>query len=63
MSAIRRSAIVSFAALGPKGFGGILHGLEDPLREVQEMVFAIVLARDLRAGEWARRGETTVRSL
>jgi len=51
---IRLGAILSFAALGPEGDGGMLHGLEDRAREVQEMVFAIVLARDLRA---SRRGE------
>lgn len=51
---IRLGAILSFAALGPDGDGGLLHGLEDRAREVQEMVFAIVLARDLRA---SRRGE------
>ncbi|NPD28263.1 HEAT repeat domain-containing protein [Corallococcus exiguus] len=46
---IRLGAILSFAALGHEGDGGLLHGLEDSAREVQEMVFAIVLARDLRA--------------
>ncbi|WP_426734201.1 HEAT repeat domain-containing protein [Myxococcus faecalis] len=51
---IRLGAILSFAALGSEGDGGLLHGLEDRAREVQEMVFAIVLARDLRA---TRRGE------
>lgn len=51
---IRLGAILSFAALGADGAGGMLQGLEDPSREVQEMVFAIVLARDLRA---FRRGE------
>ncbi|MCE9668591.1 HEAT repeat domain-containing protein [Myxococcus stipitatus] len=51
---IRLGAILSFAALGSAGDGGLLHGLEDAAREVQEMVFSIVLARDLRAN---RRGE------
>ncbi|WP_224240450.1 HEAT repeat domain-containing protein [Hyalangium gracile] len=51
---IRLGAILSFAALGVEGEGGMLHGLEDRAREVQEMVFAIILARDLRA---SRRGE------
>jgi ParB family chromosome partitioning protein len=51
---IRLGAILSFAALGSEGEGGMLHGLEDRAREVQEMVFAIILARDLRA---SRRGE------
>jgi ParB family chromosome partitioning protein len=51
---IRIGAILSFAALGPEGDSGLLHGLEDRSREVQETVFAIILARDLRA---SRRGE------
>ncbi|AKT40466.1 HEAT repeat domain-containing protein [Chondromyces crocatus] len=51
---IRVATIMSFAALGPEGYGGMLQGLEDPSREVQELVFAIVMARDLRA---FRRGE------
>ncbi|MFY0562688.1 HEAT repeat domain-containing protein [Archangium lansingense] len=51
---IRIGAILSFAALGPDGDSGLLHGLEDRAREVQETIFAIVLARDLRA---SRRGE------
>ncbi|HEX8824134.1 MAG TPA: HEAT repeat domain-containing protein, partial [Archangium sp.] len=51
---IRLGAILSFAALGPDGDSGLLHGLEDRAREVQEIVFAIILARDLRA---SRRGE------
>lgn len=46
---IRVATIMSFAALGPEGYGGMLQGLEDPAREVQELVFAIVMARDLRA--------------
>ncbi|EYF02439.1 HEAT repeat domain-containing protein [Chondromyces apiculatus] len=51
---IRVATIMSFAALGPEGFGGMLQGLEDPSREVQELVFALVMARDLRA---FRRGD------
>jgi ParB family chromosome partitioning protein len=51
---IRIGAILSFAALGPDGDSGLLHGLEDRDREVQETVFSIILARDLRA---SRRGE------
>ncbi|MEI7894090.1 MAG: HEAT repeat domain-containing protein, partial [Myxococcales bacterium] len=46
---IRVGAVLSFAALGPEGFGGMLQGLEDPSREVQRIVLSIVLARDLRA--------------
>lgn len=51
---IRIGAILSFAALGSEGYGGMLQGLEDNDREVQERVFAIVLARDLQA---FRKGE------
>jgi ParB family chromosome partitioning protein len=51
---IRFSAIISFVALGPEGYGGVLQGLEDPNREVQELVFAIILSRDLQA---FRRGQ------
>ncbi|WP_437592087.1 HEAT repeat domain-containing protein [Sorangium sp. So ce1000] len=51
---IRVATIMSFAALGPEGYGGMLQGLEDSSRDVQEIVFAIVLARDLRA---FRRGD------
>ncbi|ADO67966.1 HEAT repeat domain-containing protein [Stigmatella aurantiaca] len=51
---VRLGALLSFAALGASGEGGMLHGLEDSHRDVQERVFAIILARDLRA---SRRGE------
>ncbi|HEU4409502.1 MAG TPA: HEAT repeat domain-containing protein [Polyangiaceae bacterium] len=51
---LRVGAVLGFAALGPEGYGGMLQGLEDPAREVQEYVFAVLLARDLRA---FRRGE------
>lgn len=50
---IRLGAILSLAALGPDGSRGLLRGLEDPDREVQDLVFAIVVARDVarvRAG-------------
>ncbi|HEX4517424.1 MAG TPA: HEAT repeat domain-containing protein, partial [Polyangiaceae bacterium] len=46
---IRVGAVLSFAALGPEGYGGMLQGLEDPSRDVQRIVLSIVLARDLRA--------------
>ena len=52
---IRIGAILSFAALGPEGGSGLLQGLEDPSREVQRLVLAIILARDLRS---FRKGET-----
>lgn len=44
---IRLGAILSLAALGPEGSRGLLRGLEDRDREVQELVFAIVTARDV----------------
>lgn len=50
---IRLGAILSFVALGPDGIRGILQGLEDHDREIQDLVFAVVVARDLalaRAG-------------
>jgi ParB family chromosome partitioning protein len=50
---IRLGAILSLAALGPDGSRGLLRGLEDPDREVQDLVFAIIVARDVarvRAG-------------
>jgi ParB family chromosome partitioning protein len=46
---IRVGAVLSFAALGPEGYGGMLQGLEDPSRDVQRIVLSIILARDLRA--------------
>jgi ParB family chromosome partitioning protein len=51
---IRLGAILSFVALGPDGLRGILQGLEDPDREIQDLVFGIIVARDLalaRAGQ------------
>jgi len=51
---IRIGAIVSFASLGPEGYGGMLQGLDDPSREVQRIVLSVILARDLRA---FRQGE------
>src|SRR5690606_18740341 len=44
---IRVGAILSLAALGPDGSRGLLRGLEDRDREVQDLVFAIVVARDV----------------
>jgi ParB family chromosome partitioning protein len=51
---IRLGAILSLAALGADGSRGLLRGLEDRDREVQDLVFAIVVARDvarLRTGQ------------
>jgi ParB family chromosome partitioning protein len=50
---IRVGSILSFVALGPDGVRGILQGLEDSDRTVQDLVFAIIVARDValcRAG-------------
>ncbi|MBI2376159.1 MAG: HEAT repeat domain-containing protein [Deltaproteobacteria bacterium] len=50
---IRVGAILGFVALGAEGVRGILKGLEDPDREVQDLVLAVIVARDLallRAG-------------
>ncbi|MBI4821400.1 MAG: HEAT repeat domain-containing protein [Deltaproteobacteria bacterium] len=50
---IRVGAILGFVALGSDGVRGILKGLEDPDREVQDLVLAVIVARDLallRAG-------------
>jgi ParB family chromosome partitioning protein len=50
---IRLGAILSFVALGPDGVRGILQGLEDSDREIQDLVFGIIVARDValaRAG-------------
>lgn len=50
---IRLGAILSLAALGPDGARGLLRGLEDRDREILDLVFAIVVARDvarLRSG-------------
>lgn len=52
---IRVGAVLSFAALGPEGYGGLLQGLEDPAEEVQECVLLVIFARDLRS---ARHGES-----
>lgn len=51
---IRRGAMMGFVALGPDGIRGLLSGLEDPREEIQDLAFAVVVARDLalaRAGE------------
>lgn len=48
-TALRAAALVSFAALGREGEAGLVQGLEDPDRALQELVLAVVLARDLRA--------------
>ncbi len=52
---IRRGAVLSFAAFGAEGFAGLLQGLDDDNRELEELVFSIVLSHDLGL---ARRGES-----
>lgn len=52
---IRRGAVLSFAAFGAEGFAGLLQGLDDENRELEELVFSIVLAHDLGL---SRRGES-----
>lgn len=44
---IRLGAILSFVALGHEGLRGVLQGLEDTDREIQDLVFSIVVARDV----------------
>jgi ParB family chromosome partitioning protein len=46
---LRIGAILSFAALGPEGYSGLLQGLEDASRPVQRVVLCVILARDLAA--------------
>jgi ParB family chromosome partitioning protein len=43
---IRIGAILGFVALGAEGIRGIFQGLADPDREIQDLVFAIIVARD-----------------
>jgi len=44
---IRRGALFSFVALGGDGIQGLLQGLEDSERDVQELAFAVIVARDI----------------
>src|SRR5512141_1610093 len=39
-------AIAGFVALGPDGVRGLRQGLEDPDREIQDLAFAVIVARD-----------------
>ena len=51
---LRTGAIQGFVALGPDGARGLRQGLEDPDVEVQELAFAVIVARDAalaRAGD------------
>ncbi|HLL23761.1 MAG TPA: HEAT repeat domain-containing protein, partial [Kofleriaceae bacterium] len=44
---LRIGAIVGFVALGPDGVRGLRQGLEDVDREIQELAFAVIVARDI----------------
>lgn len=44
---IRLGAIMGFVALGPDGVRGILQGLDDDNRAIQDLVFAVIVARDV----------------
>ena len=48
---IRLGAIMGFAALGADGIRGLLTGLDDADHEIQELVFAVIVARDLALAE------------
>lgn len=52
---IRMGAILSLVTLGPDGVRGILQGLDDSDREIQDLVFAVIVARDVAL---ARAGHT-----
>jgi ParB family chromosome partitioning protein len=43
---LRIGAIVGFVALGPDGVRGLRQGLEDRDREIGELAFAVIVARD-----------------
>ena len=44
---IRRGALYSFVALGAAGVQGLLQGLEDSARDLQELSFSVIVARDI----------------
>ena len=44
---IRRGALYSFVALGAAGVQGLLQGLEDSERDLQELSFTVIVARDI----------------
>jgi ParB family transcriptional regulator, chromosome partitioning protein len=51
---IRLGAILGFVALGADGVRGILQGLDDRDRDIQDLIFAVIVARDValaRAGQ------------
>ena len=48
---LRIGAIVGFVALGPDGVRGLRQGLEDRDREIQDLAFAVIVARDKAMAE------------
>ncbi|MEO8552001.1 MAG: HEAT repeat domain-containing protein, partial [Kofleriaceae bacterium] len=48
---LRIGAIAGFVALGPDGVRGLRQGLEDPDREIQDLAFAVIVARDAALAE------------
>ncbi|MBA3502005.1 MAG: HEAT repeat domain-containing protein, partial [Deltaproteobacteria bacterium] len=44
---LRIGAIVGFVALGPDGVRGLRQGLEDRDREIQDLAFSVIVARDV----------------
>lgn len=51
---IRLGAIMGFAALGPDGVQGLLQGLDDADRDVQDLVLAVIVARDVALARASR---------
>ena len=48
---LRIGAIAGFVALGPDGVRGLRQGLEDADREIQDLAFAVIVARDAALAE------------
>jgi len=48
---LRIGAIVGFVALGPEGVRGLRQGLEDKDREIQDLAFSVIVARDAALAE------------
>ncbi|MEO8846532.1 MAG: HEAT repeat domain-containing protein [Kofleriaceae bacterium] len=48
---LRIGAIAGFVALGPDGVRGLRQGLEDKDREIQDLAFAVIVARDAALAE------------
>lgn len=60
---IREGAIRALAALGSQGNNGLLAGLDDPERWIQETFFAILLARDWKAWRTGKPAELPTAAL